>query len=92
MAANLPNVIVPNSQWIDLYAVTGIDIGIKIVVHNTGASDVRLSTALFQPTIDSDSYQLLQPNDFPMTNDQGDVGAWVFSANQTGKVNVRVAK
>ncbi len=55
-----------------------------------GSSDVYLSVALNQPDNDSDSWQVIQPNDFPMANSSGDLGAWAFSPNTPGKINIRV--
>jgi len=83
-------------EWTNLYTTTEIEadaniaVGTKIAVQNIGASDVYLSTALTQPEKDSDSFQVIQPNDFPMTNDFGDPGAWAFSPNQGAKINVWV--
>lgn len=75
-------------QWINLYDESGIPVGTKIAVQNIGSSDIRLSSALFQPELDSDAWQKIQPNDIPMTNDAGDSGAWAFSPNQDSKLHV----
>lgn len=90
MAETLPSITLPSGEWIDIYDVTGISVGTKIAVQNIGASDVYLQSVLNQPDTDSDSYQVIQPNDFPMTNSVGDPGAWAFSPNQNAKINVRV--
>ena len=76
----------------NIYQVSEIPVGTKIAVQNIGSSDVQLSVALLQPANDSDAWQRLQPNDFPLTNDFGDQGAWAFSPNQGGKINVWAVK
>ena len=88
MASNLKSVTLLSGQWTDVYSETGIEAGTKIAIQNIGAGDVRLTTALLQPDNDSDSYQVIQANDFPMANDFGDDGAWAFSGNQEGKIQV----
>ena len=88
MPSNLKSLTLLTGQWVDVYSETGIEVGTKIAIQNVGASDVRLTTALLQPDNDSDSYQVIQVNDFPMANDFGDPGAWAFSGNQEGKIQV----
>lgn len=91
MTVTLKSLTLIPGEWTSLYTTTtGIEAGTKIAVQNIGASDVYLSTALLQPEKDSDSFQVIQPNDFPMTNDFGDPGAWAFSPNQSAKINVWV--
>lgn len=92
MALTRQSILLEIGAWTDIYAVTGIAIGTKIAVHNIGSSDVYLSVALNQPENDSDSYQRIQPNDFPMANSSDDFGAWALSPNKIGKINVRVVK
>ena len=88
MASTKESIILVASVWTDLYAVTGIEVGTKIAVHNIASSDIQLSSALIQPEDDSDSWQIVQPNNFPMTNDFGDQGAWARSPHQDSKLQV----
>ena len=90
MALTLPSIILELGTWTNIYSETNIAVGTKIAVQNIGSSDVFLSVAPNQPEKDSDSWQLIQPNDFPMANSSGDLGAWAFSANTGGKISVRV--
>ena len=90
MANTLPNITIPNDEWINIYSISGIESGKKIAVQNIGASDVYLSTALIQPEVGSDNYQVIQPNDIPMANEEGNQGAWAFSSNQQAKISVRI--
>jgi len=88
MPVNLLSITLVVGEWTDLYASTGIPVGAKLGVHNIGSSDVYLSSAILQPAKDSDMYQVIQPNNLPMTNDTGDQGAWAFSPNQQAKLQV----
>lgn len=90
MAATRESISLIPGKWTDIYQETGIVVGTKIAVQNIGSADLRLSVALAQPDVDSDSWQKIQPNDFPMANSFGDLGAWVFSPNQEGKISVRI--
>lgn len=90
MAVNKQSITLAIGVWTDLYASAGIPVGAKLGVHNIGSSDVYLSSALLKPEKDSDSYQVVQVNNLPMTNDAGDSGAWAFSPNQQAKLNVWV--
>ncbi|MBV1929893.1 MAG: hypothetical protein KUG81_10340 [Gammaproteobacteria bacterium] len=90
MAVTRESIKLVSGQWTSIYQESGIPVGTKIAVQNIGSSDIRLSVALFQPEIDSDSWQKIQPNDIPMTNDLDDPGAWAFSPNQGAKINVWV--
>lgn len=88
MPVNLLSVVLTTGEWTDLYESTGISVGSKLGVHNIGSSDVYLSSALLQPARDSDMYQVIQPNNLPMTNDTGDSGAWALSPSQQAKLQV----
>lgn len=90
MANTRESVTLTSGVWTDIYASASIAVGTKIAVQNIGSSDVYLSVALNPPENDSDSYQVIQANDFPMANSSGDLGAWAFSANRDGKINVRI--
>lgn len=88
MPVNQSSVVLETGEWTDLYESTGIPVGSKLGVHNIGSSDIYLSSALLQPATDSDMYQVIQPNNLPMTNDTGDQGAWAFSPAQRSKLQV----
>ena len=84
MALTRESIILQDGVWTNIYDESNIAVGTKIAVHNIGSSDVFLSVALAQPENDSDSWQLIQPNDFPMANSSDDLGAWAFSPNREG--------
>ena len=88
MANTTVSVLVPKGEYIDLYGAAGIPPGAVLLVANIGDSPVRLATADEQPPVDSRAYQVLEPRGLPMKNDGGGF-EWAFSANQTGRLNVR---
>ena len=88
MANTLPNIRLTNGQWVDIYSEAGIEKGAKIVVQNVGSNDVYLASSFIAPDADTDSYQIISPGNSPMSNSEGDDGAWAFSPNTTGKINV----
>ena len=81
--------IIPANQWIDLYSVSGIETGRQIEIQNTGTNDLFLSDQSTQPPVDSKEYRVATPRSF-MTNDNGDQGAWAFSRQQQGQLNIRL--
>lgn len=89
MAETRSNIPLPAGVWVDLYARSGLPVGQKILVSNEGAADVLLSAALAEPATNSDAFHALRRTGPPMVNDQGDPGAWAFSPNTAGRVNVQ---
>lgn len=90
VADTLDNIDVPPNDWIDLYTLSGIDVGIKIAVENVGNSDIYLAEQATKPPTDHDAFNIAKRKGLPMTNDPGSSGAWAFSPNAVGKVNVRI--
>ena len=92
MSDTLQNIPLPAGQWVNLYDESGITVGIAISVGNIGTSDIHLTVRVTEPPVGFDAYEILQRKPaVPYRNSPGDVGAWAFSPNQDGKVNVRVA-
>ena len=88
MAATLGSITLNSNQWTNVYQMTGIAVGTKIAIQNVGSSDVYLTSSLNQPELDSDSFQVIQANNFPLSNSCSDIGAWAMSPNQNAKINV----
>ena len=88
MADTLPDVPLPKNTWVDLYAATGILVGTQIVVTNKGSSRIILQSKATTPT-DLNGPTLAVDED--RINEVGDSGAWAYSENIEGKVNVRAA-
>lgn len=92
MGDNLPNIDIPVGVWVDLYTLSGISAGDAIHVENIGAYDVYLSVQSAQPSIDHDSYNVVQRgNGIRLQNAHGASGAWAFCNNIGGKVAVGLA-
>lgn len=89
MPDTLGNIILLANTWTDLYAETGIAVGVQIVVQNIGTCDVYLTTKAGQPD-DEDARQISERGEF-LINDIGDSGAWAYCQSAGGSLNVRVA-
>lgn len=89
MADTLPNVLLPVNEWVDLYAVTGLTVGVPIVVENLGVCDVYLAVQASMPVNDHQSYNIIsRENGVRLTNSLDDLGAWAYCASTGGKVSV----
>lgn len=89
MPDNLPDVPILSGVALDLYAATGIVVGVKIEVQNIGCSDINLYSQLASPSV-GDGHELISRGEY-MENDEGDSGAWAISQHQDGLLNVKVA-
>jgi len=88
MANTLTNIKLPKNTWIDLYAVSEVQVGVQILVENTGVCDVFLAVQPDQPENDHDAFNIVKRNGDPLRNNEGDLGAWAFCPNVDGLVNV----
>lgn len=90
MADTLDNVPLPANVWVDLYAATGLAVGVALSAQNVGTTDVRLAVQAAQPPADHDGYVIIQrdPGLF-FRNNIGDAGAWALSPHADGKLNVQ---
>lgn len=90
MSDTLTNVILPKDEWVDLYAATGVPVGTKIAVENTGVNDVLLAAQETEPVSPNhNSYNIIKrDSDIPLSNTAGDPGAWALSRSMDGEVNV----
>jgi hypothetical protein len=93
MGDNIPNILIPVNEWVDLYSLSGITPGLAIMVENVGSQDVYLAVQDSQPEVDHDSYNVVQRgNGVRLQNAAGASGAWAFCLNETGKVAVGLAQ
>lgn len=93
MGDNIPNILIPVNEWVDLYSLSGITPGLAIMVENVGSQDVYLTVQDSQPAVDHDSYNVVQRgNGVRLQNAAGASGAWAFCLNETGKVAVGLAQ
>jgi hypothetical protein len=90
MSDNLPNIELPVNEWVDLYQLSGIEVGIALSIENIGVCDVYVAVQATKPDPDHDSYNVLQrKNGVRMQNNAGDHGAWAFCNSTGGKVSVQ---
>lgn len=81
MATSLPPVDLPKNTWVDLYAQTGISVGTRIIVQNTGKDDAFLTESPIEP-IQGTGFNKIQPLQY-LTNSTSPVGAWALSGRGT---------
>lgn len=88
MAENFTNIRLPVSEWVDLYALSGVSVGVALSVENIGSPDVYLTVSATKPSPDHDAYNVLRREDEPIRNSSGDPGAWAFCQSSGGMVSV----
>ena len=81
MSESLPPIKLIQSTWVDIYAVTGITPGTKIIIQNTGESEAQLTESAGEP-VGKVGVNTLAKNDF-LTNTDANIGAWAFSDKGT---------
>lgn len=89
MADTLLNIEITVNEWVDLYVLSGITVGVAISVENVGFFDVYLAVSSTQPPPEHDAYNIIKRNGGTLRNSNGDSGAWAFSRGSSAKVNVR---
>lgn len=83
-----PNIEIPRSQWVDIYDLSGFEVGTSITIENISGSDMRISTNSTAPTDNGDDsgYRALAARTEENIRDGAD-GCFVWSNGQ-GVVNV----
>lgn len=81
MAESLPPVKLPRDTWVDLYASTGITVGVKLIVQNIGQSKANLTESLASPS-SGVGFNVANPGEYS-TNKTGNIGAWAYSYSGT---------
>lgn len=85
----MANVILPAETYVDLYAATGIAVGVQIKVVNLSPNTVQLFSTAATP-VPSDDVFPLPFRGIATENDAGDPGAWARSIS-SGAVDVKTA-
>ena len=81
MATTLPRVSLPSKEWVDLYAETGITVGTKLIIQNTGGDSVRLVESASKPNLKG-GFNLLLEGEYLSSADTP-VGAWAYAHSTT---------
>ena len=77
------NVELPEGTWVNLYAATGIVVGVQIDVVNLTPNDCRMASTAAEPTVSDDHVPLLFGRG-KVQNDVGDAGAWALCVGGGG--------
>jgi hypothetical protein len=84
MPDTLQNIKLTANAWIDLYAASGITVGVQIIVENLTTIPAKLHISATQPSAtdaksdDTGSFsRLLSYGE--QVNETGDSGAWAYS-------------
>jgi len=89
MPDTIQNIIIPQNQWVDLYALSGVAVGEQITVENTGDIDIYLCVQATQPATGANNYNILaRKNGVRLQNNAGDAGAWAYCNGAEGKINI----
>lgn len=75
MSVTIPDVLIVNSSYTDLYAATGIAVGTPLLLQNKGTNAIYIQNKAFQPASSSTDGAYLLSYAF-MVVEQGAAGAW----------------
>lgn len=81
MAQSLPSIKIQPNAWIDLYAESGITVGVQLIMQNIGGGEAILSESVLIPT-DIVGHNTIVPRSY-LTNSASSVGAWAYSSTGT---------
>lgn len=81
MANSLPPVKLPVNEWVDLYDKTGLTVGTKLIIQNSGSNDAILTESALLPT-SGYGFNPLPKNSY-VSNSTGNIGAWAKSTRGT---------
>lgn len=82
MATSLRTVNLPQGVQVDLYAATGIAVGTKITIQNTGNTRIRISESVAEP-ITSTGFNTVAPDKF-VNSAIIPIGLWALSPGSLG--------
>lgn len=80
MAASLTPVEIPANSSVDLYAATGITVGVKLIIQNIGNQQLRISENDAEPTA-SIGYNKINPTQF-LQSAITPIGVWATNTNK----------
>ncbi len=86
-AITLPDVILSNSAYIDIYAATGIPVGTSLIVQNKGSSGYYLQLKETQPSATNSDGNILAAMEFLIIKTTSPIRFW---ARGSGRLSVQV--
>jgi hypothetical protein len=81
MATSLPKVLLPSKEWVDIYTETGISVGTKLIIQNTGGDSARLVESASEPNLKG-GFNLLREGDY-LSSAENPVGVWAYAHSAT---------
>tara|TARA_R110002012_G_C11655301_1_gene611689 strand:+ start:54 stop:320 length:267 start_codon:yes stop_codon:yes gene_type:complete len=81
MATSLPKVLLPSKEWVDIYTETGISVGTKLIIQNTGGDSARLVESASEPNLKG-GFNLLRESDY-LSSAESPVGVWAYAHSAT---------
>ena len=90
MANTLPDVVLPENTWVDLYDTTGITVGLAVTVTNKGSYPILLAVSASSPS-SSTLGAPLYPGPFGSVAfvDSDGLGLWARATVGTSQVLVQ---
>jgi hypothetical protein len=82
MADTIADVPLTGAAYVDLYATTGITVGLALVLQNKGNSDIIVVINATEPTATSTDGVFLRPFEFVQV-DANETGAWAIAATRS---------
>ncbi len=83
----LPDVVLSNSSYTDIYSMTGIPVGTPLLVQNKGSSGFYLQLKESQPSATNIDGNILQPFEFLIIKTTAPVKFW---ARGSGRLSVQI--
>jgi hypothetical protein len=87
MADTIADVALTDAAYVDLYATTGISVGIALVLQNKGNSDIIVVISASQPTVSDTDGVAVRPFEF-VGVDPNESGVWAIAATES-KISVQ---
>ena len=85
----IANPITLETDWVDLYAASGITVGIQIRIQVLGPKTIIISDSAAEPVEGVDGHNKMRDDDW-LINDIGDLGCWA-KCEQVGGSSVAVS-
>lgn len=89
MADTKPDVQLDKTQYVDVYAATGLAVGTPILIQNKSSQNVYIQIQTTQPSALSRDGGIIQPFEQGLI-DTGENGCWVLG-DTNGKISVQEA-
>lgn len=86
-AITLPDIVLNNNSYIDIYSMTGIAVGTTLLVQNKSSTGFYLQLKESQPSPTNIDGSVLQPYEFLLIKTTAPVKLWVRGS---GRLSVQI--